>query len=128
MPTPYLLNGHLQTFYYSLINSTFKPGDAYDYERAVVKLEDGGQIALDWICFPRPKETLSRKVPLVVIFPGLTGDRKCAYMKALFEEAHAKGYKCIVVNHRGCGDTPMTTRNPTANSQLDCRAGGLRAT
>lgn len=110
MPTPYLFNGHLQTFCYSLKDMFTKKKDSYAYERTFLKLEDEGQISLDWIIFPQIEQNFNKETPLLAILPGLTGNRQCGYLKVLLREAETKGYKCVVINHRGCADTPLTTR------------------
>ena len=104
------MNGHLQTLYYELRHWKLTLDDLYPCERTLVKLEDGGQISVDWVCCPKVDKDFNVKTPVVVIFPGLTGDRHCGYVKTIIKEACSRKYKCVVMNHRGCSHTPLTSR------------------
>ena len=103
------MNGHLQTIFCELIHCN-ADSDLYPCERSLLKLEDGGQISVDWIHCPEVDKEFNNKTPVVVIFPGLTGDRQCGYVKVIIQEACARKYKCVVINHRGCSNTPLTSR------------------
>ena len=84
--------------------------DPYPCVRDLIPLEDGGQISVDWICNPATEKILNDQTPIVVILPGITGDRFCGYSKALIEATIEKKFKPVVLNHRGCGGTPLTSR------------------
>lgn len=72
---------------------------------------DGGQTSLDWICYPKIENNITKKTPILFLVPGMTGDRNCKYMKSLLELSRIKNMKCVVVNHRGCGNTRLLSRN-----------------
>lgn len=108
MPTPFLLSGNLQTIYYALTRNDFE--DTFPFERILVKLKDGGQTSIDWICSPETDNVFTAKSPILVLLPGLTGDRCCEYLRVLIGEACTRKIKCAVINHRGCGHTPLITR------------------
>ena len=100
----------MQTIYYGISNKDFESKDLYPATRVIVKLEDGGQISADYICCPKVDKILDNSTPIVVIFPGLTGNKRCGYVKVVIEEACQRNYKCVIINHRGCDHTPLTTR------------------
>ena len=84
--------------------------DKYPCTRTFVNLEDGGQIGIDWFHCPEVEKNFSERTPIVVFLPGYTGDRWCGYSKALLEEVSDRGYKFVLMNHRGCGGVPLTSR------------------
>jgi len=90
--------------------------DVYPCERDIVKLEDGGQIAIDWIQPPELDKFFNKRTPIVVFLPGLTGDRFCQYSKIIIKEIAYRKFKPVILNHRGCGYTQITTRNLISNS------------
>ncbi len=111
-PTVYLMNGHLQTLYYNVLNPGTKVIDPYVYDRSLVQLPDGGQIAIDVVKNPESQSQMrfTPSTPIVVLLPGLTGDRYCGYAKALTKEINNRHYQCVVLNHRGCSQTALTSR------------------
>eukprot|EP00826_Nyctotherus_ovalis_P061723 TRINITY_DN880_c0_g1_i6.p1 TRINITY_DN880_c0_g1~~TRINITY_DN880_c0_g1_i6.p1 ORF type:complete len:337 (-),score=67.18 TRINITY_DN880_c0_g1_i6:262-1272(-) len=122
-PTPYLLGGNLQTIYYALAKEFLPEGDVYPCQREIVPLKDGGQTSVDWVCCPEIEETFSAKTPILVLLPGLTGDRYDEYVKVIINEACRRKFKCVVLNHRGCGHTPLTTpKLYCGNSTEDTKA------
>lgn len=98
--------------------------DLYPYTRTLVPLRDGGQISLDWIQHPDVDQNFDQSTPIVALLPGLTGNRYCGYVKALIGEVCRRKFKCVVLNHRGCSQTPLTTRKRrvimTMIAQLYC--------
>ena len=102
-PTPYLLEGNLQTFYAELENRRIKGRHGFKYKRQLVRLEDGGQISLDWALMDIKDEQSS----IIVIFPGLTGGCDNAYVGHIARNGMKEGYRCVVLNKRGCADTPL---------------------
>lgn len=89
--------------------------DDYPCRRDLVKLEDGGQISIDWFECPETEKIFNKKTPIVVFLPGLTGDRYCGYAKAIIKATTLKRFKPVVLNHRGCGGTPLITRKHLFN-------------
>lgn len=98
--------------YYALTKEFLPEGDVYPCQREIVPLKDGGQTSVDWVCCPEVEDSFSAKTPILVLLPGLTGDRYDEYVKVLIDEACRRRFKCVVLNHRGCGHTPLTTRTP----------------
>lgn len=101
--------------YYAASKETLPEEDPYPYEREIVELGDGGQTSIDWICCPEVDKMFSEKTPILVALPGLTGDRYAEYLKIIVEEGCRRKFKCVVLNHRGCGHTSLTTRNRIFN-------------
>eukprot|EP00826_Nyctotherus_ovalis_P022191 TRINITY_DN1727_c0_g1_i16.p1 TRINITY_DN1727_c0_g1~~TRINITY_DN1727_c0_g1_i16.p1 ORF type:complete len:269 (-),score=76.14 TRINITY_DN1727_c0_g1_i16:48-854(-) len=90
----------------------------------MVQLEDRGQISVDWIECPNVEKVFNEKTPIVVFLPGLTGDRHCGYSKALIREIARRKFKPVILNHRGCARTPLTTpKFYSADTIGDARAG-----
>ncbi|RKP13055.1 Alpha/Beta hydrolase protein [Piptocephalis cylindrospora] len=110
-PTPFLFSGHLQTFFASKTQWE----DRYQvlYERDILHPEDGGTISLDWTpTLPSsPSNTLAPDAPCLVVLHGLTGGSHEAYVRSLLEALtiHRSGYRAVVVNFRGCANTPVTS-------------------
>ena len=76
--------------------------------REYIKLEDGGQVSLDWYSNQhdyRNKET----DPIVVLVPGLTGNSQTEYLKSLVQDIQVCGYSCVAFNHRSRGGTTLLT-------------------
>lgn len=50
-------------------------------------------------------------MPIIVILSGLTGGSYEAYIKDLISQLsrHPYGYRCVVMNFRGCASTPLVT-------------------
>jgi predicted alpha/beta-fold hydrolase len=69
-------------------------------------LKDGGELALDWL---EPKDS-SKKVPLVLVLPGLTGNSQAEYIKSLMRAAQSEGFRCVVLNNRGLGGVDLKVR------------------
>ncbi|KAJ1959218.1 hypothetical protein GGI12_004449 [Dipsacomyces acuminosporus] len=109
IPTPYLCGGMLQTVY-----STMKAlkEDQYSnikYDRELREMEDKGTISIDW--YPKRSEDPNDKTPIVVIMPGVGGSSYEYHIRYL-AKALAGGplkYRVAVMNHRGCGRTPLTS-------------------
>ena len=104
-PTPYLVNGNIQTFFSELYNRAINGKHGFVYNRELVKLEDGGQIALDWPLIEIKGNPCN--TPIIVIFPGLTGGYKNCYVGHIIKSAAERGFKSVVLNKRGCADTPL---------------------
>ncbi|WFD07662.1 hypothetical protein MVES1_003031 [Malassezia vespertilionis] len=109
-----LPTGHLQTVYSAAAD--FSTIDQVQYKRKVFLTPDGGTIAVD-IAPPALAEPVqaSEDVPTVVILHGLTGGSHESYVRncvAHFvrpKDQGGCGFRCVVVNSRGCADTPVTS-------------------
>jgi abhydrolase domain-containing protein 1/3 len=96
--------------YYAILRDTLAEEDNYPFQREIVKLSDGGQTSIDWVSCPKVDRVFNVKTPILVLLPGLTGDRYAEYVKIIIDEACKRKIKCVVLNHRGCGHTPLTSR------------------
>lgn len=107
-PTFYLFTGILQTIILELFKVTAKKDCGVKYERELVKLEDGGQLSVDW---PQPPQNfkLNDNTPLLVILSGMTGGRKDVYVAKIISDAFARNCRPILLNQRGLSNTPITT-------------------
>ncbi|RKP26823.1 Alpha/Beta hydrolase protein [Syncephalis pseudoplumigaleata] len=115
--TPWLANGHFQTAWaaYGSIN------DAYPivYERELLDLPDGGQVALDWTPSRPTPDTAA--MPIFIVVTGLTGGSQEDYVRSLLTRltlahvaddehgTHAPVCRGVVMNFRGCANTRITT-------------------
>ncbi|ETV72537.1 hypothetical protein H257_12627, partial [Aphanomyces astaci] len=107
-PSWYLLNnGHLHTI--MLAKLTSHP--EIHYERQMVSLADGGAVSLDWAVPPgvAPAAVNIPDVPTVVIFHGLTGGSGDNYVCVTAEKLVRQGWRVVVMNARGCANTPLLT-------------------
>ncbi|BBN17002.1 uncharacterized protein MPTK1_7g11160 [Marchantia polymorpha subsp. ruderalis] len=114
-PTPWLASPHLQTLFLHF----FGRSPRINYEREMYITPDGGTIALDWV-HPSsgPKDgngedtrqgSTSDETPTVVIVPGLTSDSSNHYVKHLAGSLSDKGWRVLVINHRGLGGVSITS-------------------
>ncbi|KAG0171069.1 hypothetical protein DFQ28_010557 [Apophysomyces sp. BC1034] len=104
-PTPYLFNGHLQTGYASYYNGSSSAHEV-TYDRELLDLPDGGQIALDWTTGEAKKDT-----PTLVLLHGLTGGSHESYIRSVLEIIIQPPfrYRGVVINNRGCANSDITT-------------------
>ncbi|KAL0076752.1 Alpha/Beta hydrolase protein [Phycomyces blakesleeanus] len=107
-PTPYLFNGHLQTAYASYYNGTSSKQEI-EYERELLSLPDGGQLALDWA--PIKPTDMTDKTPILICLHGLTGGSYEAYIRSVLEVITRDpfNYRGVVINSRGCAGSNITT-------------------
>jgi abhydrolase domain-containing protein 1/3 len=76
----------------------------YHFHREVLCLNDGGEVALDWLTTSCTDDS-----PIIIILPGLTGESQAEYIKCLVVQANLKGIKCVVFNNRGLGGISLKT-------------------
>ncbi|CAO3637922.1 unnamed protein product [Cunninghamella blakesleeana] len=107
-PTPYLFNGHLQTAYASIYK---EKSSHFTYERELLPLEDGGQVALDWTVTESKPKIDQDNTPILVVLHGLTGGSHESYIHGLLEKLVQAPYNLrgVVMNARGCGNSEVTT-------------------
>ncbi|KAI8049165.1 Alpha/Beta hydrolase protein [Syncephalis plumigaleata] len=104
--TPWLANGHFQTGWAAYNEMT--DVHAIVYDREMLDLPDGGQVALDWTPARPTPETAS--MPTFIVVTGLTGGSQEAYVRSLLEQLTVRPlYRGVVMNFRGCGNTSITT-------------------
>ena len=71
--------------------------------RQVLRLSDGGQVALDWVAEPAGTRAV------LLVLPGLTGCADADYVRCLAAAAARLRARCVVFNNRGLGGLPLTT-------------------
>ncbi|KAF1324286.1 Embryogenesis-associated protein emb8, partial [Globisporangium splendens] len=113
-PLWYLFNGHLQTVKLSIANEQEKH-PAIPYERQILDMPDGGIVSLDWALPSREDGTIpsvreiSPDKRTVIILPGLTGGSGELYIRNAVAELVDRGWQVVVMNARGCANTPLKT-------------------
>ena len=103
-PGPYraprwLPGGHAQTIWPYLLRRPDLP-----MRRERVDTRDGDRWWFDWLDLPA-----AAGAPLVVVFHGLEGGSRSHYVRALFSELAAHGWRGVVPHFRGCPDEPNLT-------------------
>ena len=106
-PTAYLFTGQLQTLAcaFSMLFRHKHRKDKIRFLRELVDLEDGGCISLDWAI--GEKNTLGEEKSIIGLLPGVTGDSSDLYIHNTLRQAMNAGFKCVVINYRGLGGTPL---------------------
>ncbi|CEG37382.1 serine protease family [Plasmopara halstedii] len=124
-----LFNGHLQTLRFAYDNR----GPIINYRRQLLKLPDGGVVSLDWALLhdqkvPNLVTDLNKSATTswwrdvdpsrrtMILLPGLTGGSLENYIRSTIAKLHSLKWQCVVLNARGCAQTPVTT------AQLFCSA------
>jgi len=103
-PTIWCIEARVQTIFRSLFQSC----PHVPYDREMLSLADGGEIALDWMhndASPLP----SSARPVIIILPGLTGSSSESYARHLVLESIKLGYRSVVLNYRGNGGSQLKT-------------------
>ena len=77
-PWTLALNAHMQLFWHLIIQTVSQAFIKMPYRREIFQLEDGGELALDWVEHP----TRSKR-DLVVCIPGLSGDSNELYCRTV---------------------------------------------
>lgn len=103
-PTIWCIEARAQTVFRSLIQS--RP--AVPYERELLTLSDGGQVALDWV-YNESSPHYTEHKPIVIILPGLVGSSQESYVLHLVNESVKNGLRSVVFNYRGTGGTELKT-------------------
>ncbi|KAL7045980.1 hypothetical protein ACKWTF_002420 [Chironomus riparius] len=102
-PTFWCIESRAQTIFASFLRSKVLPN--INYNREIFVLNDGGQVALDWLKTNCDNEN----TPTVIILPGLTGESQAEYIKCLVLAANENGLRCCVFNNRGLGGIDLLT-------------------
>ncbi|KAJ1962389.1 hypothetical protein GGI12_002676 [Dipsacomyces acuminosporus] len=109
-PTPYLLGGKLQTGYGVL---KLRKRDKYSdikYDRELYTLPDQGTVSLDW--YPA-RSVQDESLPIAIVLPGGGGSSEEYHIrylvKSLADSNPSQKYNVVVLNHRGCARTPLTS-------------------
>ncbi|KAI8437884.1 hypothetical protein MSG28_010566 [Choristoneura fumiferana] len=102
--TPWCVEARAQTVLGSALRSLLLPRARF--RRQVLRLRDGGQVALDWLDAPGGAGAAR---PVLLVLPGLTGGAHADYVRCLARAARRLGAHAVVFNNRGCGGLPLTT-------------------
>ncbi|KAI8319232.1 AB-hydrolase YheT [Martensiomyces pterosporus] len=101
VPTPYLFSGLLHTYYSARITRRRDADSDIQYERETRVMSDGGTVSLDW--YPHRPDSSSDSGPIAIVIPGVGGTSGHVWATA------QKKYRVVVLNHRGCARTPLTS-------------------
>lgn len=92
-----------------------QPHPTIPYERQLLDLPDGGVVSLDWVlpqwrdgAAPRLQDVDPNK-RTVLVLPGLTGDSREFYIRITVDRLLVLGWQVVVLNSRGCANTPLRT-------------------
>ncbi|KAG2398169.1 Embryogenesis-associated protein [Vigna angularis] len=103
-PFPLLAaNRHLETIFAAFFRSVPEAR----LRRECLRTHDGGAVALDWVA--GDDRRLPPESPVLILLPGLTGGSEDAYVRHMLIRARSNGWRVVVFNSRGCGDSPVTT-------------------
>ncbi|XP_074106721.1 abhydrolase domain containing Hydr1 isoform X1 [Cotesia typhae] len=111
LPTPWCLESRAQTIAASIIRGRMIP--EINYRREILKLQDGGEVALDWV-----EDSCNKLAPIVIILPGLTGTSQAEYIRCLVIGGRKIGIKCVIFNNRGLSGVSLKT--PRAYCAANC--------
>uniref|UniRef100_K3WXA0 AB hydrolase-1 domain-containing protein n=1 Tax=Globisporangium ultimum (strain ATCC 200006 / CBS 805.95 / DAOM BR144) TaxID=431595 RepID=K3WXA0_GLOUD len=123
-PPWYLFNGHLQTVKLSIANEQEKQ-PVIPYERQILDMPDGGIVSLDWALPPRENGSIPsvREVDpdkrTMIILPGLTGGSGELYIRNTVAQLLDHGWQVVVMNARGCANTPLKTAHLFSSGYTD---------
>lgn len=101
---PWLTNPHVETIFAALFRRT----PAVKYERELLRMEDGGTVAVDWLDGD-VVQALPAEAPMLVLLPGLTGGSHDSYVAHMALAAAKEGIRPVVFNSRGTSDAPVTS-------------------
>lgn len=111
-PCLFLPNRTAQT----LVAALFRFFPTVQYDREFVPTEDGGEVALDWEIGGLELEA---STPTVLILHGLVGCSESYYVVFLIDVLRKKGWRCAVLNARGCGGSVLKTPEPFCASRTE---------
>ncbi|XP_060083024.1 phospholipase ABHD3-like [Ylistrum balloti] len=104
-PTIWCFESRAQT----ILRSFLKSAPMLTYEGELIKMEDGGQILLDWYQNDNDIYPDTETRPTVLLLPGLTGTSSDSYVLQYVHEAAQHGYRSVVFNNRGNGGVKLLT-------------------
>ncbi|KAK4486557.1 hypothetical protein RD792_009242 [Penstemon davidsonii] len=107
--TPYPLvawNRHVETIFVAFFRSL----PDVRLRRECLRTKDGGAVALDWVSGDN-RSLLPPDSPIVILLPGLTGGSGDSYVRHMVLRIRRSkgGWRVVVFNSRGCGDSPVIT-------------------
>ncbi|XP_031262756.1 embryogenesis-associated protein EMB8 isoform X1 [Pistacia vera] len=96
-------NCHVETIFAAF----FRSQPDVRLKRECLRTKDDGSVALDWVSGDHQR--LPPDSPLLILLPGLTGGSQDTYVRHMLVRARRKGWRAVVFNSRGCGESPVTT-------------------
>ncbi|CAA0830646.1 esterase/lipase/thioesterase family protein, partial [Striga hermonthica] len=96
-------NRHVETIFAAFFRSL----PEVKFRRECLRTRDDGAVSLDWVSGDDRK--LPSDAPLLILLPGLSGGSGDTYVRHMLLQARGKGWRVVVFNSRGCGDSPVTT-------------------
>lgn len=72
-----------------------------------MRMGDDGVVALDWVA--GDDRRIAAEAPTLILLPGLTGGSGDTYVRHMLIRARNRGWRVVVFNSRGCGDSPVST-------------------
>ena len=104
-PTIWCYGGRAQT----VITNILKRCAPIEYRRELVQLEDGGEIALDWLDNGSEKAENPATHPTVLILPGLVATSRQTTILHFVKQFAQNGYRVVVMNDRGTAGVRLKT-------------------
>lgn len=103
--SPFLRNGHVETIF----AAWFRRDPRLAYSRELVRMPDGGTVALDTEGGGDRSSDLPKDAPVLILLPGLTGGSDDTYVQHAVLHAKEAGIRAVVFNSRGTSESPVTT-------------------
>ncbi|KAH9515072.1 Phospholipase abhd3 [Bulinus truncatus] len=95
---------------HTILRALFQSSPKIDYTSEYLTTADGGEIKLDWDENDSSSGRFTKDLrPTVLMLPGLTGSSKENYILHMVHDARDMGYRSVVFNNRGTGDTQLKT-------------------
>lgn len=93
-------NGHAQTFYHIFLRRSPK----VSYERVMLDVGNNDKVAIDISSHSEHfvKENTQDTTPTIIIVPGIAGSSKQHYVRNFVSCCDKKGWRTVILNHRGC--------------------------
>jgi len=82
----------------------------HPYDREILELSDGGEIALDWLIHPTKEKHFESRRHIIVLIPGVNGDGTKLYAHTLHQTCINNQFDLVVVNWRGMAGVPLKVR------------------
>lgn len=101
-PTIWCVESRAQTIIANMFRE--KLAQHVNYNREILDLADGGQVALDWL-----EDSCPVNAPVLLILPGLTGSSQAEYIRCLVKATSRSGFRTVVFNNRGLGGVQLKT-------------------